>query len=212
MSTQGHGRDRQMRQRIAMQAARLIAEHGIHDYQAAKRKAAQSLGVPDTRNLPRNSEIEAALIDYQRLFKSASHPRHLRALRQAAVEAMRFFSDYRPRLVGAVLRGTASEHSDVCLHLFADSPERVRAFLQQHRIPFEERERRLRCGAEQWEICPVFRFGAGQANIDLTVFPEAGMKQAPLDPLDGRPMERASLSTVERLLEEDEFENLLASL
>ena len=53
-------RDQQMRVRIAQEAARLMTEEGIHDFYAAKRKAAQHLGAPDTRNMPRNLEVEAA--------------------------------------------------------------------------------------------------------------------------------------------------------
>ena len=43
--------------RIAMEAARHMSESGISDYQLAKRKACQQLGVLDSRNLPSNQEI-----------------------------------------------------------------------------------------------------------------------------------------------------------
>ncbi len=57
-------RDQQMRVRIAQEAARLMSEEGVQDYYAAKRKAAQHLGAPDTRNMPRNQEVEEALHEY----------------------------------------------------------------------------------------------------------------------------------------------------
>ena len=51
-----------------------MAEHGIGDFLAAKRKAAERLGVEDgAAMLPKNSEIEAALAEYQRLFGGESH-------------------------------------------------------------------------------------------------------------------------------------------
>jgi len=34
---------------------------------------------------------------------------------------MRYLREFEPRLVGAVLSGTATEHSEVQLHLFADA-------------------------------------------------------------------------------------------
>ena len=52
----------QQRLRIAMEAARHMSDSGISDYQLAKRKACQQLGVVDTRNLPSNQEIKHALL------------------------------------------------------------------------------------------------------------------------------------------------------
>ena len=38
-----------------------MAEHGVRDYGAAKRKAAERIGARDERDLPTNREIEVAL-------------------------------------------------------------------------------------------------------------------------------------------------------
>ena len=54
-------RQSDLRRRIAHEAARMLAEDGGMDYGFAKRKAARQLGVPDTRQLPDNREIEEAL-------------------------------------------------------------------------------------------------------------------------------------------------------
>ena len=56
-----------LRRALAQEAARLMAEHGIRDFLVAKRKAAERLGVIDgVALLPKNSEIESALAEYQR--------------------------------------------------------------------------------------------------------------------------------------------------
>jgi hypothetical protein len=191
-----------MRRRIAVEAARIMAEQGIDDFLAAKRKAAGHLGAPETRNLPRNVEIEQELAAYQRLFQSATQPRRLRQLRERACEAMEFFARFNSRLVGSVLEGTAGGHSDIDLHLFADTPEEVVLFLLQEHIPFERGERKLHVGRDQSAVFPVFRFVAGETPIDLTVFPIDGIRQAPCSPVDGRPMRRATLEAVVRLLAE----------
>ncbi|MBU1190583.1 MAG: hypothetical protein KKA36_03760 [Gammaproteobacteria bacterium] len=202
MSVRHSTRDRQMRQRIAQEAARLIVSEGIRDYLVAKRKAAVRLGAPDTQNLPRNIEVEAELAAYQRLFLEQEQPLHLQALRMAAAEAMRFFERYDARLTGSVLSGTASEHSDINLHLFAESPEEITLFLMESQVPFEESQRRLRLNQDDYEIYPAIRFLAGEMQIEAVIFPLNGLRQAPRSPLDGKPMSRASLRRVEELLYE----------
>jgi hypothetical protein len=178
-----------------------MANEGVQDFLTAKRKAATRLGVSNRALLPGNAEIEQAVLEYQRLFKSAEQPVQLRRLRQVAVEAMQFLARFRPRLVGSVLAGTAGPHAAVNLHLFADTPEEVALFLLEHTIPFETSERRLRLGNGEYACFPVFSFGAGGVNIDLLVFGHEAEREAPRSPVDGRPMRRAGLIDVQALLE-----------
>lgn len=185
-----------------MEAARLMAEHGIKDYYTAKKKAATQLGAPDTQNMPRNDEIELALGNYQRLFQAETQPQHLKQLREGAVQAMRFLRRFDPRLVGSVLSGTAHAHSEISLHVFTDAQEELAIFLMQEDVPFEAAERYLRLDAEgEGVACPVYRFMAGATVIDLTVFPEKGVRQAPRSPVDGKPMRRATLPVLVKLLD-----------
>lgn len=193
-------RDRQMRELIAQEAARLIATGGMRDFLAAKRKAAAHLGAPDTRNMPRNQEIEEALATYQRLFQGAERLDRLQVLRKAALEAMRFFEGFEPRLTGSALSGTAGQHSDVNLHLFAATPEEVILRLLDAEIPFEDDERRFRFGSEERIAYPLVRFLAGDVTIEAVIFPREGLREAPRSPRDGKPMQRASLRQLETLL------------
>lgn len=197
-------RDSRMRRRIALEAAHLMAEHGISDYYTAKRKAAHQIGAPDTRNMPDNQEVEQALGDYQRLFQSEHHPRQLRRLRQAAVEVMRLLTPFQPRLVGSVLSGTASAHADVNVHLFTDAPQEVGVFLLGRDIPYETDTRPLRTGQDMApEHFPLYRFVAGEVVICLTVFPVSGLRQAPRSPVDGHAMRRLPLEGLLQLLAQD---------
>ncbi|HHJ12806.1 MAG TPA: hypothetical protein ENJ79_00280 [Gammaproteobacteria bacterium] len=189
-----------MRIRIAQEAARLIAEQGMTDFYAAKRKAARQLGAPDSHSMPRNREIEQALAEYQRLFQADSQATHLKALREAACQAMRFLHRFSPRLVGSVLSGTAGSHSDINLHLFADTPEQVALFLMEAHIPYDDGLRRMRLGRDRQVEFPVFGFRAGDFSVELMVFPRDGSREAPRSPVDGRPMKRASLAELEALL------------
>lgn len=188
---------------IAQECARIMTEEGVKDFLSAKRKALARLGISNRALLPSNMEIEKALLEYQRLFKSAEQPTQLRIRREAAAEAMRFLECFRPRLVGSVLNGTAGAYSDVNLHLFVDTPEEVIIFLMEHNIPYQLAERRLRLGNGEHACFPVLRFAGGVVNIELTIFPRAAERQAPRNPVDGRPMQRANLAKVRLLLAEE---------
>lgn len=199
-------RDQRMRISLVREAARLMAEEGIKDYFAAKRKAAERLGAAETQNLPKNQEIQDALIEYQQVFGGPEHISQLYRLRRQAVSAMELFERFRPRLVGPVLLGTADSSSGVQLHLFADTPETVLFFLMDHGIPYDSDERRLRFGKDGWAILPMFRFMAGGTEVEITVFGEDGLREAPRSEIHGRPMERASISEVRSLLSGEEVD------
>lgn len=196
------GRSHQLRRRIALEAARLISEHGIRDFRMAKRKAAQNIGISDEGFLPRNREIEEALREHQRLFRADEQPHALRMRREAAHNAMQFLDRFEPRLVGSVLEGTADTHSSVSLHVFEDSPENVAGFLHDRGIAFETRARTLRVDRVRSGEFPVLLFTADDVLMDVTVFPRDAVRQAPLDPVSERPQQRASLAQVETLLTE----------
>ena len=191
-----------LRRALAQEAARIMAEHGIRDFLIAKRKAAERFGVSDgAAILPKNSEIEEALAAYQRLFGGASHLQALHAQRSAALSAMRYLQEFEPRLVGAVLSGTATEHSDVQLHLFADRAESVTLKLIDQGIPHEVTERRVKLNPERVRAFPGVRFEIDAQPIEATVFPPDAIRQAPVSPVDGRPMRRANALEVAALLE-----------
>ncbi len=188
---------------MAAEAARIISEQGVRDFGLAKRKAAERLGIQDEFALPSNREIDTELRKYQSLFQSLEQPRWLRARRLAAVEAMRFFAAFEPRLVGAVLDGSADQHSAVCLHLFCRHRSDVENWLLDRRIPFDIDERRIRLDAAREASVPVLKMCADDIAFDLSLFDPEDMRQAPLDRISERPMKRAALEQVEALLARD---------
>lgn len=192
----------EVRARVAQEAARIMTEHGVRDFRQAKEKAASHIGIADRRQLPRNTEIESALRDYQNLFAGAGRLQHLRRLREAGLEAMSVLGDFRPRLVGPVLSGLADEHSPVLLHLFRDSQEEVELFLQGRGIETELLDKRLRLDMDRYRYYPVYRFAVGGVWFEAVVFPERDMRQAPMSPVNGSPMKRADIARVRALLKE----------
>jgi len=198
-------RTHERRQRLAIEAARLMAEGGMRDFHQAKLKAAERLGIFDDASLPRNREIEDALREYQRLFQR-DNVIELRQRREAALRALEFFKPFDPRLVGPVLDGTADARSAVTLHLYSDDADAAPRFLDQHGIPAEARSRRLRLDREREGDFPVWLFSAEDLAFDLTVLPLDLLRQAPLSGVDEKPMKRASIAQLRQLLADEEIE------
>ena len=193
-------RTEHLRLALAQEAARIMAEHGVSDFLLAKRKAADRFGITEGAVLPKNSEIEAALEQYQRLFDGDGHAEALQAQRRAALIAMRRLREFEPRLVGPVLTGTATRHAQVQLHLFTDYAESVTMKLLEMGLAHEVTEKRVRMDPARVLAFPGLRFEIEAQPIEVTVFPADGIRQAPVSPVDGRPMRRASASEVEALL------------
>ncbi|MDE2338539.1 MAG: hypothetical protein KGL14_04570 [Gammaproteobacteria bacterium] len=193
-------RTEHLRLALAQEAARIMAEHGVSDFLLAKRKAADRFGITEGAVLPKNSEIEAALEQYQRLFDGDGHAESLQAQRRAALTAMRRLREFEPRLVGPVLTGTATRHAQVQLHLFTDYAESVTMKMLEMGLAHEVTEKRVRMDSARVLAFPGLRFEIEAQPIEVTVFPADGIRQAPVSPVDGRPMRRASASEVEALL------------
>lgn len=197
-SAQRNARDRL---RIAQEAARLIAEGGIQDFEHARRKAAGRLGMHDEALWPRLAEVEVALREHQRLFASSTQPNALRQRRESAVQAMQFLHPFQPRLAGPVLAGLADGSSPVILHLHCDDAEAVHHFLHDQHIPAESRTWLLQlAGHASRQHYPGWEFLADGIAFELVVLPEDGIRQPPVSADDGKPLPRATLAQVRQLL------------
>jgi hypothetical protein len=200
-ATNGNDRARKM---LAQEAARIIVEQGIEDYRLAKTKAAERLGLGGRGSLPRNSEIEHAVGEHLKIFGRQSHIDLLRVLREAALSAMELLAPFTPRLVGPVLHGTAAGNSAVNLHVFSDSAELVAERLEESSVQYRTYERRLKSRRDRAETFAGFRFMHDNSSIEATVFPVNGMRQAPISPVNGKPMRRADRKMVLGLLNRQE--------
>jgi hypothetical protein len=189
------------RSTIAHLAARLMAEDGIEDYALAKRKAARQAGMPDTRELPNNEEIDAALRTYQQIFHQEAHRDRLRALRQMALRAMRELAQFNPHLTGSVLNGNAGKYADINLQLFTDSAKAVELYLIDRGIPYRTAQSRLYCGSDPL-TAPVYTVEDDGTEIELTVLSPRELRGSLKTGPEGRGIERAKLPAVEQLLSE----------
>src|SRR3990172_2923697 len=111
MSKEQKFKQQHMRARIAVVAARIMAEDGIEDFAMAKRKAARQLGAGDTQSLPDNDEIESELRVYQSLYQGEEQRERVRFLRNQALAAMERLADFKPYLPRPGVQGPAGGYA-----------------------------------------------------------------------------------------------------
>ena len=79
--------------------------------------------------------------------------------------------------------------------------EAVAAELDNRDIQYRPYERRLKRRHNDSDTYPGFEFRFESADVQATVFPFDGIRQSPLSPVDGRPMDRADENRVRALVE-----------
>lgn len=189
----------QTRLLLAREAARIIAEEGRRDYLTAKRKAAERLGLA-LRHLPTNREVEAALIEHQQLFEAPEQGPRLDRLRRAALAAMDALAGFEVRVAGAATADVATAHAVTEIHVFADPPEALAFRLTDRGIAYREGERRLRWRDGRTRNVPAFAFVLADQEIEALALSPADLREAPADPVSGRPMRRLGRRALEELL------------
>jgi len=121
----------QLRAEIAAAAARLIAQDGA-EYGTAVRKAAQRI-LGNSRltadQLPDAAQVEEEVRQYQALFQGIEQPERLQQMRGVTLQLMDQLAEFHPHVTGAVLSGTAGEHDDIHLQLFAESAKDIEIYL-----------------------------------------------------------------------------------
>jgi len=183
----------QLRTRIASAAARLIAEHGIGDYAQAKRKAAHSLGLPESAQLPENAEVDDELRLYQRLFQNGEQNERVDHLRRKAAEMMAILSRFNAYLAGSVLDGSAGRYAEIDIQLFTDSAKDVEIFLLNRHLDFAHSVPRT----DRAEA--VLTINDDDAPINLIIYP-ANQERVSFKTRDGRVRPHARLDAVLKLL------------
>jgi hypothetical protein len=186
--------DEQTRARIAQVAARLIAEHGIADWTAAKRKALRQLMLPEREALPGDDEVQAALVDYHALFGGAAHAQQLQAQREEALAWMRRLAAFRPLLTGGVAAGWATAHSDIRLELEAEDAKLVELALLNTGIPYRSLHSDRDGAADLYVDTP-------RGGIRLSVCSPEDARQRPRRDRHGQALPRLDEASLAALLE-----------
>ena len=188
-----------LRAEIAAAAARLIAQDGA-DYLTAKRKAArQVLGEAQANEqlLPDNAQIENEVRLYHALFHADTQPARLFRLRTLAAQLMEELQRFNPYLTGAVLNGTAGQHDDIHLQLFADSAKEVEIYLLNQNLTLDISETPHFKGP-RFEPVETVSFLWQKEGVHAALYELHDLRGA-LKARDGKPM-RADLAAVRALL------------
>jgi hypothetical protein len=138
---------------LAQLAARHIAEEGL-SYGQAKRKAAKQCGVGEhNAAMPSNDVIEQYLREYLTEFQAETQPAELRRLRELAITWLDnvcaldgtngMNEPCKALAVGAVVNGTANEHSAVHIQVFTDEFKALEIALLDAGIELEFTDKKL---------------------------------------------------------------------
>ena len=195
MRKEQKSKQQHIRIRIAAVAARIMAEDGIEDFAAAKRKAARQLGLMEAQSLPNNDEIETELRLYQSLYQGEEQRERVSFLRSQALAAMEQLAEFKPYLTGPVLRGTAGRYADIDLQVFADSDKELEIFLLNRNIPFQISESR-HYGGNQTRVVSILSLDWQGTPVRVCVYGSEDEHRSVKASTLGRPLERAGLEAV----------------
>ena len=193
--TRNSGRQGSTRERIAAEAARIMAEDGIDDFALAKRKAVRRLRVQRRLALPGNDEIEAQLHTYRSLYQAEEHPARVAELQRIALDAMRALERFSPYLTGPVLKGTAGPYAEIELQLFPENPKEVELHLLERRIRYDTHEV-TRYSGDRARAVAVLELEWEGAPLRLSIFDSRDERLALKTSAAGRVAERAGLAEV----------------
>ena len=198
-----------IRDQVAVVAARFIAEDGL-DYAGAKQRALREvLGDPRQVThdcMPDNVQVQEAVREHQALFLADTQPVRLLELRRVALDVMRFVADADPGcplfVTGAVVNGTAGDHSDVHLLAHSDNAKDLEIFLVNANVEYDATEIADSRGGETLSfLWPQRRV---PTPLQRTARTQEAVHLAVVDPRTQRgstPLDRADLAGLERLIQ-----------
>jgi hypothetical protein len=132
----------------------------------------------------------------------------LRRLRGVALDWMQRLASFNPYLTGAVLNGTAGEHSDVYLQAFCDNPKDVAIYFLNANVQYDVSETRHFAGRGYVETLSFLwrpeRAAAGDepVGIHVALYGTDDLRGAVRADARGRHA-RASVQAVQALLDKD---------
>jgi predicted nucleotidyltransferase len=128
---------RNKRVEVVHEAARLLYYGFSEEYKDAKTEAAKTFG---SNTLPSNFDIAVELDYISEQVEGPERELLLRRLRKEALEIMTLLSEFHPKLIGSVWRGTARKGSDIDIQVYSSTTgEVLRKLIGTYIIEKEER-------------------------------------------------------------------------
>lgn len=166
-------RQNRNRRHLAWIAARLMIEEGVESYARARRKAAHRLGITDPQFFPEREEIDSAILEHCRLYRSEEQLKLIAELERVTLTFMEQLQLFSPRLSGALVTETALEHSPIEIFLFAENPDDIAQFFERASLDFwQGPTRKIFLGRERLEIPTLELCWQAQRILRFYLFPE----------------------------------------
>jgi len=183
----------QSRLLLMEESARLMIEDGIRDVAAARRKAADRLGIPDRADWPDEREIEAACARRISLF-SPDLKRFRDEKLDCAEAGLILLADFSPRLTGRLVHGAILRNSVIEIHVFADTLEDITALLAARQLAGQLSEKQFYYRRGETTSIPTIQLDIDSHEVEISIFAFNDIRKKPLSPGHQKPMERLSLS------------------
>ena len=161
---------------VAREAARLLYYGLSEEYKNAKIEAAKAFG---TSTLPSNFDIAVELDHISEQIEGPARELLLQRLREEALEIMTLLSEFRPKLIGSVWRGTARKGSDIDIRVYSPTTGEVsRRLIGNYRIEKEEWVSKTSNGETDKFYHVSVRLESGdEAEISVTSLEEIGERR-----------------------------------
>jgi len=183
--------------RLAIEAARLMAERIETEYLHAKERAILMLGLPYNTPYPTNRQIKAYIgkLTRKRLGPEVMAAR-VKEMRQIAEEIMTVLMDFDPHLIGSTLSGQIRDSSDIDLHVYCNHhlevEERLRSFGYQD-VEAEFVENRKGTFVH-------LRWLERGHPVEITTHDWLRRTEVMISSVTGKPMKRADLDELRKIL------------
>ena len=182
--------NKRLKDMIAQEAAKMIAEKGIQQFGQAKFKAAENLNAMNNGCLPSNSDIEKKLIEYYQLFQADVDFDHILYLRKIAFDVMHIFDNYLIYLVGPVANGSASFSSAINFHIASEDESEIIQTLKKNDLTHKPYDRKIKFNEKTIKQVNGIKTIYKNTDIELTIFNHKEIRHAPLSKIDNKPMKR----------------------
>jgi hypothetical protein len=149
-------------------------------------------------------QVEDEVRRYQTLFLGPAQAARVKHMRNAALDVMELLAEFRPYLTGPVLNGTAGEHDEIHLQLFADSAKEVEIWLLNRNVNIEISETPHFKGGRHDPVETV-SFMWQKEMVHAELYEMNDLRGALKNRADGRP-QRADAATLRTLMTNDSLE------
>ncbi|EMI58348.1 HD domain-containing protein [Rhodopirellula sallentina] len=173
----------------------------VSEYYTAKQKASRRIcrGWVKPADLPTNAEIREQVLCLTRMSESeADKPRRLLEMRLRAAWWLRKLAPFHPKLIGSVLKGSIREGSDIDVHVFCANVHAITILLDDLGVSYDLQRKRIRKDGEAKVYTHLHV--KDSFPIEITVYAPSLMGYRFRCSITGKPIERAGLAELERLI------------